>query len=450
MIHFTDEQIKRLSAIAHEKELGILMSDNNFGDILDYSGNKTGFKLEQLLVKEKGIADIGITLNLGVPDGQPYHMRDLKFDIDNLLGWLKKFGIEKSRVAISFNELKFNHEDGPKYLRSDITIGQLSELEDEVKSRYNGSVYCSEYLPDTSYDTNRMWTIDQVKNANCAIESLASIIQAEKLSPIEAIAFIALFAKKNIHFANDSTGNFEKTNTIVAAINNKQVQCVGYAQFFEAVVGELWDYFRKSGDYLEAEQRNLVMTINKNFGGHSLSQAFIKDKKYNVNGSFLVDIGNGIELALKRKMANEESDRVWFYVFEKDYVAVKNETGEIVVIDKKSNKKRSLGSFSKKDHVPTTISVASQWNAGYVKQNMEETFKQDISKPRIGLLGLARIIFKKRMGSPLHVLRLSKTPVEKILKTLGEAYDNISNIEIPTIEQLLAGRKEEHKEGAEK
>ena len=51
MIHFTDEQIKRLSAIAHEKELGILMSDNNFGDILDYSGNKTGFKLEQLLVK---------------------------------------------------------------------------------------------------------------------------------------------------------------------------------------------------------------------------------------------------------------------------------------------------------------------------------------------------------------------------------------------------------------
>ena len=319
MIVFSSEQIKKLAHVARGDDLIWGMKKTNNGEfvedydvILEDDGRPSGLSISFLSVDKKGNAGIVVTLKR-TGEGKTYNLRDLKFDMESLLGLLKKFGVKKSKVVISLDEKMLRDSDGPKYSWSDFTLGELSAAENLLKEKYNCEWYYSEYFADDYQyisggkeskmfekwfmrEDKRLWTLDQVKKANFAIDELVKIIKKKELSPLEAMHFIFAFSALNFKYGSLKK-NKNRSNTIVAAINRKKIKCVGYSQFLNAIVGELYDHFANSGDVLISESLSSVKCSITPEWSHAFNVVYIKDSKYDLDGRYVSDLCWGVCLS---------------------------------------------------------------------------------------------------------------------------------------------------------
>jgi len=442
MISFSDEQIKLLYQICQNSEqkpefvsrLDLDMDTAGggvkFGEILDGDGKSSGLSIKGIYKTGDAQADLFISLKRH-GEGKLYNMRDLRFDIGSILGMLKKFGIEKTRIVLDFKEIQFGRNDGPKYLRNDFTFSELKDAE-RVASDYNSSIYYSEYLGSKNFWSTKtntidqwlgagiLWDIDQVKRANIVVDKLVNMIKQEKLSPLQTVAFISAFAFKNFSYSNfDPYGTNLKGeihNNIVAAVNCKEIQCVGYDQFFNAIARDLFYHFMNNGDHLISESIGIQNTRENN-GGHAVSVVDLKDEKYGVGDRFLVDINLNSLNILKRPRSDFNLQR---FPNTKD---VDNN-----LFDRNGNQIDSKDFLERICMCPLCTDfdgyryVPPKLYGKYFAQDRHERSDKKFFGPKY---------------KSFKVLHLSKMSNKDCVKLMSKVYDDIKDVKIPSIEDLF-------------
>ena len=446
MISFSDEQIKLLRQICQNLEqksefasrldldIDTVGGGVKFGEILDGDGKPSGLSIKGIYKTEDSQANLFLSLDRR-GEGKLYDMRDLRFDIGSILGMLKKFGIEKTRIVLNFKEIQLGRNDGPKYLRNDFTFSELKDAE-RVASDYNSSIYYSEYLDskvfrftkanifDQLLEEGILWNLDQVKRANLVVDKLIDVIKKEKLSPLQTVAFISAFAFKNFsysHFEPPVDPNYIKLkgeihNNIVAAVNCKEIQCVGYDQFFNAIARDLFYHFMNNGDHLISESIG-IQNPRENHGGHAVSVVDLKDEKYGVGDRFLVDINLNSLNILKRPRSDFNLQR---FPNTKD---VDNN-----LFDRNGNQIDSKDFLERICMCPLCTDfdgyryVPPKLYGKYFAQDRHEQSDKKFFGPKY---------------KSFKVLHLSKMSNKDCVKLMSKVYDDIKDVKIPSIEDLF-------------
>ena len=449
MISLNEQEIKKLDDICLDKKVDSLIKpmeiEESFPD---------GLKLNEFFIDQSNEAYMVISL-----EKNKYKIENLLQDMDSCFSLLKESAIQSYNVVFSFNEGITSSEDEIKYSRNDYTIGVFRDTENMLNENYGNKVKVryTEYLPFLGLFSNKpchnnsklfssLWTLDDIKKANLAIDEITELIKKEKLSPLETIAFISAFAYKNFIYSHDSydvpTTKFDHHNNIVAAINEQKIRCVGYDQFFRVIVNGLCDYFSESNNELVAH----TISLTSKKSGHAVSQAYIRDNKYKIDGNFLIDINRSLINFLKRPIIDN-----YFYENGHNYITeqhgnklfVKRSDGNIVVIDKASRTPKT----KKNIYVIPSLQPEILKNLLNIRNILDSSSsaKKVYHEFKIVPENKNRSIFKGESNkcSFLHKksvrsLNLSKLSSSELLALMDKVYDNISNLEIPKIKDIIA------------
>lgn len=243
---------------------------------------------------------IKLEINLSLEKGASIYKIDEYFE--RLLSEIQKTNGVSVDVLVNFGEEKLGKDD-VRYLLDDSEIINLVKLQEKIHKLGTGQLLFRE-LP-----YGDCWNLTQVIKANNCIQDIAQTIKENKLSPFEALLFICTWAQKNIeYYYADVDVNDENTNTIVAAVNNQKIRCVGFSQFITAVVKRLGvDYLQDdnvlmaNGTIAVAYEKSEWRKVKKFFcSDHCQLKCYIVDKKYNIDGEVIADAlgfaGYGIDL----------------------------------------------------------------------------------------------------------------------------------------------------------
>lgn len=221
-------------------------------------------------------------------------------------------GFEPGEIDISFDQFKIA-AGSSRYRFEPRRLSDIENLNTKLTSM-GCTVKYAEF--NTKFNDDKegstKWDFEQLKKANTQIDSLAETIKKNKLSPFEAVLFIAAWSSKNLKY-NDATGarDNEINNTIVSAVNNQLVRCVGFSEFANAVLnaaGFDQTYGKEGSGVLFAEK--IMTTVRKDNDGnivpdHCQSMIHIEDPKYNINGNYIMDVNAVNFVGDLTKMMNE-------------------------------------------------------------------------------------------------------------------------------------------------
>lgn len=288
---------------------------------------------------------IDLTIDLTLEKGASIYKIDEYFA--RIFAEIQKHHELNVNIYINFGENKLGR-DNVRYLLDDQELINLKKLQQTIHKFCKGQLYFKEIK-----NSETCWDLEQVIKTNNCIHNLAEIIKDNKLSPFEALLFICTWAQKNISYYDVAKSADETTNTIVAAVNNLEIKCVGFSQFVTAVVKCL------GSEYLA--QDNLLMpngTINvayekieydgKKFfcPNHSQSKCYLIDKKYGIDGEVIADALGVMRSAPKlRKLSGDISLLAMIPITTFSKLKEDNELYNIYSGDKESEKFNKL--FSK-------------------------------------------------------------------------------------------------------
>lgn len=191
-------------------------------------------------------------------------------------------------VYVNFGEKKLGKKN-VRYLIDENGLENLVKLQ-SVAKKYQAELLFGEM------DSSTRWNLQQVIKANKCVNDLAKNIKDNNLSPFEALLYICTWLQKNIKYNEAELENDETTNTIVGAVNNLKIRCVGFSQFVLAVVEVLKDYGYENGDILKSSgsisvsySPTYIEACKVYASNHSQTMFYIKDKKYNIDGEVIAD-----------------------------------------------------------------------------------------------------------------------------------------------------------------
>lgn len=242
---------------------------------------------------------IKLEINLSLEKGASIYKIDEYFE--RLLSEIQKTNEVSVDVLVNFGEKKLGKDD-VRYLLDDSEIINLVKLQEKIHKLGTGQLLFREF------PYGDCWNLTQVIKTNNCIQDIAQTIKENNLSPFEALLFICTWAQKNIeYFYADVDGINEKINTIVAAVNNQKIRCVGFSQFVMAVVKRLGVDYLQDDNVLMANGTISVAYKKEEWRGkkgfcsnHSQLKCYIVDKKYNIDGEVIADAlgfdGYGIDL----------------------------------------------------------------------------------------------------------------------------------------------------------
>lgn len=214
-----------------------------------------------------------------------------KEEIDKVIEFLKQAressNFAMGEINISFGQRKVGMEE-VRYRKDKVTLENLAYLDESVKN-LGGKVYFSEFY--NSFNNSSKWDFDQLKKANECVDNLAKTIKDRNLSPFEAVLFVSAWSSKNLSYNNDGK-NLEDNNTIVSAVTNKFIRCVGFSEFVNAVLNSAG--FDKETQGMLAAQK-ISCTTDKDSEGnivpnHCQSLIHLEDKQYGINGNYICDV----------------------------------------------------------------------------------------------------------------------------------------------------------------
>lgn len=230
-----------------------------------------------------------INLRVEVKEGQ-----QITTDMIANLGVVMRHAMEVSHFDLDNVEIVFGQKeidsDKARYRYDGVTLSQLQDINEDVE-RLGGKLIFSEINTDRTRNKNT-WTFEQVKRANHVINELANRIKKEKMSPLEAIVYVCTWSALNIQYGN-GLNDRELMNTIVSAVNNQKVQCVGFAEFANAVLNSAgFDANNEMGTLLA---KKITCTTAKDKHGnilpdHCQSLLSVVDKKYHKKGDYICDV----------------------------------------------------------------------------------------------------------------------------------------------------------------
>lgn len=224
----------------------------------------------------------GVRIDLSIKNG----MYQLDSFFKKLLTEIKKSCDVPINVIANFGKYRIGKND-VRYLFDGSELKELARLRTTLHALGDGSLLFSE-TQDGNY-----WTLTQVLEANSCIQGLAQTVKENDLSPFEALLFVCTWAQKNLDRNYDTEKADETTNTIIAAVENKKILCVGFSQFVMAVVQSLEKEWVE-GNRLGIETIPVAFDKNEEHdiyvSKHAQSKCYLVDKKYNINGEVIADV----------------------------------------------------------------------------------------------------------------------------------------------------------------
>ena len=222
--------------------------------LLSYEG------LEKILIHNK------ISLNLLKDTIQNYHKKYihlLKNRIDSLALQCSKDNFLKALVYAKNNSMSDIIIKGES-----ISLGDyyylLKDINLKKYDRCNIRIIISETFNDMS--------LQELYNMTCKIKNAADGINKLNLSPMEKIMYAYDIVKKRIYKNNEN--NLSSSRNIDEVLDSDYIVCVGYARLFNALIS-----------FLGIESKMILSDENE----HARSLAYVKDKKYNIDGFLVFD-----------------------------------------------------------------------------------------------------------------------------------------------------------------
>lgn len=230
----------------------------------------------------------------------------------------RKTGMKLGKVLLSFQNQKNAIDVENPYYWPEKLFDKLDELEKFVVKN-GGELRFSEFRKFRSSSGD--WTLKQVRVANLAVDYLSGVIMDNKLSPYEAVVFLASWAAENIVYDDEATKvkkdrNLELSNSIVGLISNKRSLCVGLTELCNAVLGGVGYGYDSSGKRTDSEAlatSKITSAINIVASGgrpdHCQSLIYIRDPKYGIDGSYVLDLTGALDKYSYRQ--SEPSPKNW-------------------------------------------------------------------------------------------------------------------------------------------
>lgn len=220
------------------------------------------------------------------------NLKTIVSDVTKLIDELQLENQFVTKVVINFDNYELNNAS---YLIDDKDIKYLLELEKCLEEK-NVKLSFSEFAGSSS-DAGTSWNLEQVIKANSFIDDLVKTIKENDLSPIEATIYTLIWERKNLSY-DDLQNDCEKANTLMSAVINKKVMCVGFSDFLQAVLMKLQPFYNTSKYKLSnvKKEGNITGKEPEKFQGeniyncnHCQVSVYIKDKKYNKKGKYILD-----------------------------------------------------------------------------------------------------------------------------------------------------------------
>ena len=172
--------------------------------------------------------------------------------------------------SIDNNNFKFN------FVICDNAINYSKEQKERVYDLKNmlnsNNIACYFRLGGANY------SFEEVENANKQIKEIAVKIKSQKLSPLEQLLSVYFLITKKSYNEALSSLDSHLPRTIYGVLNTKYIVCVGYSELFEAIMQQI-------NPNIKIHQNS----VEVNRGRHSNLIVHIVDKKYNINGLYILD-----------------------------------------------------------------------------------------------------------------------------------------------------------------
>lgn len=148
--------------------------------------------------------------------------------------------------------------------------------------------------------------IEDLKKTQEIINGIVQKIKKYDLSPIEQIMYAFDIVRDKIYCKESENDPYYESRDLTRALLGNKIVCAGYATIFEIILKKL---------NINNKKYYVKSTSNKN-SGHAYNMAYIKDKKYDINGVYYFDA----TWDRKRDESNNFLDRYKYFALTKNTI----------------------------------------------------------------------------------------------------------------------------------
>ena len=199
--------------------------------------------------------------------------------VQKVINYYVQGGISKNEMVVCLNiNQYFPKEDGQQDTSYSFNSNQWQTIE-KVKEKMDNIGVSFVFEDQTS-----SFTPNQVKCANDKIQITANDIKEKNLSPLESVfmAYKSVISKKYLE-VDDISSNYGIARSPYGVLNSNNVVCVGYINWFKAILDEL------NLSDVKLYINDIAVIDEMKFGYHKNGVIYIKDEKYNLDGYYLID-----------------------------------------------------------------------------------------------------------------------------------------------------------------
>lgn len=219
----------------------------------------------KFLAIQKKVKDVDFV----VLAGEDYFLNETSIDdVEKLLDKFKERGINPKKVkfAVHGEERKFDKQQWEKMQEVDKFLHR------------EGVAFGFE-------DMDKIWSVEEVENANEKIVKMANVIKKHDLSPYEKILITYLETSSRKYKMEKEDEHYSKSRSVFGVLNSNDIVCVGYAELMKAILEQVGDENIKvysnhvacssDGKMIDAYHCNLIIQV--------------KDDKYGIDGFYYFD-----------------------------------------------------------------------------------------------------------------------------------------------------------------
>ena len=190
----------------------------------------------------------------------------------------------KEEILWRINYLKENYPED----KFDISFSTVDRY--YTKEEFKKILEIEEWIK-TNYDENyelkfsgngKLYSKDQILNANSKIDRMVEKLKSSDLSPYEKVLFLRNILQER-EFYQASNSNLSRD--LYSVLNTRNIICVGYANLMDVILNELND------ENIKSHSESLVQTAyNGSEEFHEINCIYIKDEKYGIEGYYNLDV----------------------------------------------------------------------------------------------------------------------------------------------------------------
>ena len=256
-LYLKDANIKKIKDFVAETEIN--KEDKSFGG--EITNSMKNFIFRDVIADD----DFKFTICL---TKQEALSADIFEKVKNVIERLTGYGIKKQNLIFTVLDRthRFEKEEWAKIEKLNLMLA-----EQEIKFGFE--------------DHGKTWNIKQVKKANNALKKTAKQLVDKNLSPFEKIMATYFKVTSRIYNEEQNEEHFAQSRSVYGVLNSKRVVCVGYSEWFSAILNLTDD------ENIKTYQNGVQISYDNKYseGGHRNLIVYVKDKKYNLDGYYYLD-----------------------------------------------------------------------------------------------------------------------------------------------------------------